>query len=214
MFGKRNVFGWRDDTCVNSLWAPHQPCATMFSPPVGRATGPLESHRFPSACPSRPLPTLWSAAANERQGERGGAGKHSLLPFRCRSSCRGEVVHVFTRGHTEHALHTCTTVCVHVCVQGGEVLELCKTLKRLETACDVPVRQHWDLGRLTPCGLSLDLTYTPRIGMAEFTGHSVRMPAKAEQATALVWFLTFTLQFLQNQDFPEDKWNPEQSLYS
>ena len=174
MFVKRDVFGWRDDTCVNSLRAPHQPCAAMFSPPVGRATGPLESHRFPSACPSRPLPTLWSAAANERQGEKGGAGKHSLLPFRRRSSCRREVVRVFTRGHTERSLHTFMTVCMRasVCVQGRTVLQLCKTLKRLETACGVPTRQRWDLGRLTPCGLSLDLTYTPQIGVAEFTGHS------------------------------------------
>lgn len=127
---------------------------------------------------------------------------------------RGSCACVHQGPYRARTAHVYDCVCACVCAGGRTVLELCKTLKRLETACDVPVRQHWDLGRLTPCGLSLDLTYTPRIGMAEFTGHSVRMPAKAEQATALVWFLTFTLQFLQNQDFPEDKWNPEQSLYS
>lgn len=43
----------------------------MFSQPAGKGKGLLGSHRFPSACPSPPLPTLWSAAAKKKQGDRG-----------------------------------------------------------------------------------------------------------------------------------------------
>lgn len=50
---------------------PHQPCVMTFSRPAGKGKGLLVSHRSPSACPSPPLPTLWSAAANKRQGHTG-----------------------------------------------------------------------------------------------------------------------------------------------